>query len=78
MSAQVFTRQGTRFRLFRTYGSRWSKGKVHLQLWSKEHRQWVVVCKPDTGPFSGYHGTEDVDLADVVTCKLCLKSGVRP
>jgi hypothetical protein len=69
----TFTHLGVRYRYFKTHPNRWSDGKVHLQFWSREHRQYALVCKRgDVGAFSGYFGTE---LAEPValTCKSCIR-----
>jgi hypothetical protein len=77
MSVQTFTRLGLRYRHYETGPNRWGQGSVHLQFWSKEHRQWVLLCRPnDAGSFSGYHGFEVEPKP--VTCKKCIKKGPRP
>jgi hypothetical protein len=76
MSAQTFTRLGLRCRCFKTPGGRWGPGNIHLQYWSKEHRDWVLLCRPnDAEMFSSYHGWS-VPLTGV-TCKVCSKRDPR-
>jgi len=73
----TFTKLGVRYRFFRTYPNRWGDGRVHLQFWSKTHKQYALVCNPsDVGSFSGYHGYELMDPAEL-TCKLCIRSDPR-
>ena len=78
--AETFTKQGVRYRFFKTHPNRYGDGKVHLQRWhGKPYRQWVLLCKPsDLGmDFGGYFGTE-LDTAEIVTCKRCIKLDPRP
>ena len=71
-----FTKMGVKYRLVGTGKSRWSEGKVHLQYWSREWRQWVLACRPCYG-ISAYH-THDVDDLDTpITCKSCAKKDPR-
>lgn len=76
---QTFTRLGVRYRFFKTHPSRWSDGKVHLQFWSREHRQYALLCRPnDVGSFSGYYGTEVEHDDDVeLTCRSCIRHDPR-
>lgn len=76
MTSKIFTKLGVRYQCYETYGNRWGPGKVHLQYWNREHRQWVLLCRPkDAGMFSGYHG-HDIELTDI-TCKTCIKKDPR-
>lgn len=71
-----FKKLGVSYSFFRTHPNRWGEGKVHLRFWSKEHRQWVLLCRPsDVGGFSGHYG-EEIDTAEV-TCKKCIKKDPR-
>jgi len=77
--SDTFTKQGVRYRFFKTHPNQYSNGKVHLQRWhGKPYREWVLLCKPsDLGKgFGGYFGTE-TSPADV-TCKKCAKLDPRP
>jgi hypothetical protein len=74
--SEVFKVKGVRYRCAATGKSRWSEGKIHLQFWSKEHRQWAMVCRPnDVGSFSGYY-VHEVEPTEI-TCKLCQKKDPR-
>jgi hypothetical protein len=63
-----FTRLGVRYRLARTFGSRWGPGKVHLTYYDRENKAWRLVCRPD----AWYHldRLPDDEQANV-TCKSC-------
>lgn len=74
---KIFTRLGVRYQCFETHGGRFGPGKVHLQYWSKEHQQWVLLCRPkDAGMFTGYYGSAAPELMEV-TCKTCKKKDPR-
>ena len=72
----MFTRLGVRYRLVGTGKSRWSEGKVHLQHWSREWKQWVLACRPNYG-ISAYFTHEIDDLSTPITCKTCIKKDPR-
>lgn len=77
MTAATFTRLGQRHRFFATYPSRFSKGKVHFEVWSPTHKQWIIKCDmTNHGAFSGYHG-RTLDEPAEVTCKKCLRLDPR-
>jgi hypothetical protein len=68
-----YVRMGVRYGRYHAFGGRFGPGKVHLAIWRREHKQWVISCRfNDVGSFSGYHG-EQVDKTEPVTCKKCLK-----
>ena len=67
----TFQRLGRMYQFFETPPSRSTTGRVHLRRWSREHKQYVLLCRPnDVGAFSGYYGHELAEPADV-TCKAC-------
>ena len=72
-----FTKLGVRYRLVATSKSRWSEGKVHLQFWTRDWKQWVLACRPNV-PFGSAYNTYDVDDLDTpITCKTCAKKDPR-
>lgn len=69
-----YIRMGVRLGRFQAHGGRFGPGKVHLYVWRKDAKQWVLECKADdVGAFSGYYG-EQVTVDHPVTCKKCIKS----
>ena len=76
MSVSTFTKRGVRYRCVATTKSRWSEGKVHLQIWSREHRDWVLACRPsDAGTLHSYNVAQ-IEPTEV-TCRSCLKRDPR-
>ena len=61
-----FTRLGVRYRLARTWGSRWGPGKVHVTYYDRANKDWRLVCRPD----AWYH-LERLEQDAEVTCKTC-------
>jgi len=68
-----YVRKGVRYGRYRTFGSRWGEGKVHLFIYRKAEKEWVTSCRfNDLGTFSGMYG-EVIDADTPVTCKKCAK-----
>lgn len=72
----MFTKMGVRYRLAGTGKNRWSEGKVHLQYWSKDWREWILSCRPSPG-ISAYYTHEIDDIETPITCKTCIKKDPR-
>jgi len=69
----TYTRMGVKLGRFKAHGGRFGPGKVHLYVWRRDAKQWVLECNADSvGAFSGYYG-EQVSIDTPVTCKKCLK-----
>lgn len=60
------TRMGVRYRLAESGPSRFSKGKRHLQYWSKGHKEWKTYC---TDKWWNLHS--DVFTPDLEVCSKC-------
>jgi hypothetical protein len=72
-----FTVMGVRYRLVATGGSRWGEGKVHLQFWSRDWKEWVLACRPSTGTSAYFTSPHDLPLSMPITCKTCIKRDPR-
>jgi len=76
----ITTKGGVRYKLVSTGDNRWGPGKVHVQYWSKEHKEWVLLCRPNADAgigFSRYYVQEVEDGDTPVTCKTCAKKDPR-
>ena len=74
MTTKTYARRGVKYGRYQTYANRWGEGKVHLYVYRREHKQWVVACRfNNVGTFAGMHGVQLEDASVPVTCKKCLK-----
>jgi hypothetical protein len=74
---KYYTQGGTRFGRFQTAGSRWDPhGKVHIYVYRKDVKRWVIQCRfSDYDPLP-FHGAPMDDPKAEVTCRRC--AGVIP
>lgn len=57
----------SRVKKLQTYPNRWSQGKIHRLVYSRENKLWYPACGQ---PGETYHGFE-VDAKTEATCKKC-------
>lgn len=41
-----YTRLGVHYHKVRSYPSRYSNGRVHVEFWDKLNKVWRMVCRP--------------------------------
>jgi hypothetical protein len=71
---KTYARRGVKYGRYQTFANRWGEGKVHLYVYRREHKEWVLGCRfNDVGSFGSYHGKQLDDAHVPVTCKKCLK-----
>lgn len=76
--ARTKTHLGVKYKLVYTGVSRWSNGKEHLAVWSKEGRGWSLLCNSNGRGWSGLmpYNTSDIppeppEGGGIVQCLRC-------